>query len=302
MEDQGIMALPQGQAMQGPTAQPAASQMDPAAEAAFEQARMQVNPKEFGDSLLSEAMKADPETVQQFMALLQSINLPPEIIDALGKMVDVILAEPQNYAKNREELIAAGVPEELLPPEFDPAYFSAMNMALDQLAAGGAPQPQGFAEGGIASLNPIAAGLSKMGRGPDTMLAHITPSEARLLRNRGGSGTINPATGLREFGFSLKSIGNAFKSVGKSISSALKGIGKGIKDFANSTVGRIVATVALGFFLGPAAASMLGVTSAAGVAAVSGFVGGFGSSLLAGQNVRTALKNGAIGGLVAGAG
>lgn len=300
MEDQGIMALPQGQAMQGPTAQPAAPAVDPAAMAAFEQARMQIDPKEFGDALLSEASNIDPAAVQQFMSMLQGINLPPEIIDVLGQMVDMILAEPQNYPRIRQELISAGVPEELLPPEFDPAYFAAMNMALDQLSANAAPQPQGFAEGGIASLTPIASELARMGRNGDTMLAHITPSEARLLRRRGGSGTVNPATGLPEF-FSLRDVGRAFRDVGRSVSNTLRSIGRGIKKFANSTVGRIITTVALGFFLGPAAASMLGVTSAAGVAAVSGFVGGFGSSLLGGQNLRTALKTGAIGALTAGA-
>lgn len=304
MEDQGIMALPQGQAMQGPTAQPAAPEVDPAAMAAFEQARMQIDPKEFGDALLSEASNIDPAAVQQFMSVLQGINLPPEVLDALGQMVDMILAEPQNYPQIRQALISEGVPEELLPPEFDPAYFAAMNMALDQLSANAAPQPQGFAEGGIASLTPIASGIASMGRNGDTMLAHITPAEARLLRRRGGSGTINPNTGLPEFFIdrAIKSVGRVISNVGRGISNAVKGVGSAVKKFANSTVGRIVTTVALGFFLGPAAASMLGATSAAGVAAVSGFVGGFGSSLLAGQNLRTSLKNGAIGGLLAGSG
>jgi hypothetical protein len=37
------------------------------------------------------------------------------------------------------------------------------------------------------------------GRGKDTILAHITPREAALLKKRGGAGTINPDTGLLEF-------------------------------------------------------------------------------------------------------
>ena len=41
--------------------------------------------------------------------------------------------------------------------------------------------------------------LASYGRGGDTMLAHITPEEAALLKSRGGAGTINPQTGLREF-------------------------------------------------------------------------------------------------------
>jgi len=41
--------------------------------------------------------------------------------------------------------------------------------------------------------------LASQGRYGDTMLAHITPEEAALLKARGGAGTINPQTGLPEF-------------------------------------------------------------------------------------------------------
>ena len=41
--------------------------------------------------------------------------------------------------------------------------------------------------------------LASKGRYGDTMLAHINPEEAALLKARGGSGTINPKTGLPEF-------------------------------------------------------------------------------------------------------
>jgi hypothetical protein len=162
--------------------------------------------------------------------------------------------------------------------------------------------PQAFAQGGIAGLKPLAAEMAKMGRRGDTMLAHITPSEARMLRRRGGSGTINPSTGLPEFflGKLFKSVGNAFKSVGKAIVSGVKAVARGVKKFASSTVGRVVVAAALGFFLGPAAAGFLGISSAAGVAAVSGFVGGFGSSMLAGKGLVSSLKMGAIGAVGAG--
>ena len=47
------------------------------------------------------------------------------------------------------------------------------------------------------------AGLAQLirsqGRGRDTVLAHITPREAALLKANGGSGTMNPVTGLPEF-------------------------------------------------------------------------------------------------------
>jgi len=39
------------------------------------------------------------------------------------------------------------------------------------------------------------------GRFGDTELAHINPREAAVLRAMGGSGSINPATGLREYAF-----------------------------------------------------------------------------------------------------
>lgn len=41
--------------------------------------------------------------------------------------------------------------------------------------------------------------LASKGRFGDTMLAHISPEEADLLKAHGGSGTINPETGLPEF-------------------------------------------------------------------------------------------------------
>jgi hypothetical protein len=48
-------------------------------------------------------------------------------------------------------------------------------------------------------LRKIARLLQDKGRNGDTILAHINPREAALLRDQGGSGTINPETGLMEF-------------------------------------------------------------------------------------------------------
>lgn len=45
----------------------------------------------------------------------------------------------------------------------------------------------------------LAQVLASKGRKGDTMLAHITPQEAALLKARGGAGTMNPDTGLPEF-------------------------------------------------------------------------------------------------------
>ena len=52
---------------------------------------------------------------------------------------------------------------------------------------------------GSSDLAEIAAMLTSKGRGNDTLLAHITPREAEILKAAGGSGTTNPDTGLLEF-------------------------------------------------------------------------------------------------------
>jgi len=48
-------------------------------------------------------------------------------------------------------------------------------------------------------LPALAELLRSKGRGKDTVLAHITPKEAALLKRRGGRGSINPDTGLLEY-------------------------------------------------------------------------------------------------------
>jgi hypothetical protein len=48
-------------------------------------------------------------------------------------------------------------------------------------------------------MTDLAEMLRSKGRGRDTVLAHITPKEAALLKSRGGRGSRNPHTGLPEF-------------------------------------------------------------------------------------------------------
>jgi len=48
-------------------------------------------------------------------------------------------------------------------------------------------------------LPALAELLRSKGRGKDSVLAHITPKEAALLKKRGGRGSRNPDTGLLEF-------------------------------------------------------------------------------------------------------
>lgn len=50
-----------------------------------------------------------------------------------------------------------------------------------------------------SDLRQIAKQLAGRGRGGDSMLVHITPREAAMLKEAGGAGTTNPDTGLLEF-------------------------------------------------------------------------------------------------------
>lgn len=299
-ENQGIMGLaPQVAPRPAPPPQQPAMAADPQAEAALAQARQEVPPAEFSQELLSAGEQMDPAAIAEFKEAIAQLSLPAELIQMLQDLIMQILQDPSRYEEIRQQLVSQGFPADFLPEQFDAEFMGALQLALSQVKplnvpmsgpmepAGPAPQPQGFAQGGIAALNPIAQALQSYGRNGDTMLAHITPMEANALKMMGGSGTINPMTGLPEYNW---------------VSDAWKGIKNTVSKFAKSTVGKIITTVALGYFLGPAAASALSVSSAAGVAAVSGFIGGFGASLAAGEGFKSALKSGAVNGLVAGAG
>jgi hypothetical protein len=116
-------------------------------------------------------------------------------------------------------------------------------------------QARSFKEGGVASLSlpEMAEKVRSAGRGEDTVLAHITPEEAGILKLLGGSGTINPKTGQPEF---LKKFIKKVvpKEIYKPISSAGKKIERGIESIADKLgpVGQIAAA----HFLGPIGAGI----------------------------------------------
>ena len=294
-EMQGIMSLPDQPA--APAAQPPTAEQS----AAVEQMRSQLSLREINTEMLGAAEEADPATVAEFKAELQGLELPPDVLDMLNTMVEEILDAPQDYEAIRAKYMAQGL-EDLLPPEFDATFFGALNMAIDQIRgaspAGQPPMPSGVnTVEDIFTYNPAAAapmapegfaqgGIASLGRNGDTMLAHINPQEAAMLRSRGGSGSINPITGLPEF-FSLKG--------------AFKKIGKAVKKFASSTVGRIIIGAALFAIAGPASGALFGNFGTAAVAAGQGFAAGAGTTLLAGGNLKESLKAGAVGALTAGA-
>ena len=255
--------------------------------AAVNEMRGQVSPTEVNSEMLMAAEQADPIAVSEFRRELEEMEIPPEVISLLDAMVDEVLADPANYAAIRQRYMAQGVDEELLPEAFDAQLFGALQVALDQMRPSETmTPPQNFAKGGVASLRPMAQAMADAGRNGDTMVAHISPVEARILKRIGGSGTTNPTTGMPEF--FLKKL---FKKIGKTV-----------KKFANTTIGKIVIGTALFMTVGAGAASMFGSTAAPALAAATkGFVAGAGTSLISGRNFKDSLKAGAIGAVTAGA-
>jgi hypothetical protein len=241
--------------------------------------------------------KDNPEAIPAYeegmQSVVQQLNLPIEDLQALMEGLQYILANEQNYPQIRAQLISSGVlDEEDLPPEFDRGYFTTMMVMTQeainrkqQPSMSQMPEPQGFQKGGLAGA---AEALRRKGRGGDTILAHINPQEARMLKSMGGSGTINPATGLLEFK------GGPIGAIGDAIGGAFKAVGDAAKAIVSSPIGRIVATVALTAALGPAGLALTSSTAfAAGIA-------GTAVSLAGGSNLKEALISGVTSGAMAG--
>jgi hypothetical protein len=294
---EGIMNLPAN--VGGATSQDGLDSFAPLI--AAQQAARDMGYPRFTRELLSAGSEMDQAEVQEFLQTIRDAGLTSEDVALMRRVVEAVFGDPNNYPEVRARLLAEGVPEDILPETFDLEFFVALRMAVEEaenLSQEPRPteqdMPVQMAEGGIVGLpqmTPIAREMAAMGRNGDTMLAHITPQEAMMLQRMGGSGTINPYTGLPEF--FLKKL---FRGVGK----AIKSVGKAVKKFAKSTVGRIVLSVALGAFLGPMATGFLsgmGVTvGAAAATGISAGIGVFGSSLLAGDGFKNSLRNGLTAG------
>ena len=283
MADEGIMALPQGTGMQGeqpPVQQQAVTSAD--SYDAAQTALGRVNPG--GQAALKEALRQN----------IGNLQLTPQQLVALIQVFEYVSQHPGDYKNLLQKMLEAGVLDEGdMPPEYDPEFIGAMLAVLNemqQMQAAGAQepmdlspvvqglQPMGMASGGLADIGQY---LASKGRGGDSMLAHINPEEAAMLKRRGGSGTINPNTGLPEF--KEGALGGVFDAIG----GALKGVANVAKDLLKSPVGRILGTIALATVLGPA-----GVGLSMGMA---GGLAGAGTSLLAGGSVKEALVSGAMG-------
>lgn len=196
----------------------------------------------------------------------------PEDMDELILFLEKILEDPSRYAEMRDAAIADGeIDEGMLPPQFNMTFVVSLLVALygvqDRIGQ------RGYSRGG---LKVAARRIAAEGRNGDTILAHINPGEAQMLQRMGGSGSINPTTGLPEFfKFNFGSILAAIAPI------ALSFIAPGIGTYIG---GAISGALELG--LGAAATEALG----AGVV-------GAATSLFGGAKPLEALMSGAVSGL-----
>jgi hypothetical protein len=214
-------------------------------------------------SIADAFQKMSPELRANMKKLLEGLDsLPLEQLQSMARILDYVEKNKAEYPKVVAQLVEDGsVGPDDFPPKYDANLMAAVKAMVGQAMlkkSDGAKAP-GYAKGGLATLKDAAKKVQAAGRSGDTILAHINPREAEMLRKAGGSGTTNPKTGLPEF---------------KSWFSDLLKVG-----------GQIIATAAVSYFVGPAAAGAI--------------VGGV-SSLLSGGKPADALKSALIGGVMGG--
>ena len=185
-----------------------------------------------------------------------------ELLSILRLIVSVE-QNPEQYPKLIESLVRAGAVEPgEMPKEYDPTLMGVVKSIVGQALLRIGSKTPAFAKGGIVSLRKSAQKLQAAGRGGDSMLAHITPREAKMLKSIGGGGTINPKTGLLEFKW-MRAVRSVLK-VGAQI-------------------------------IGTAALTFMGVPPPIAGAIVGGV-----STLLSGGSAKDALKSALFSGLTAG--
>jgi len=276
---QGIMALPESD--QAPAPQLSLDE----SYGAVRQGLQNANPQ---------ASQMLDQTLAKFKPMLAQLD--DQTLNSLLQLMQYMKQNEGQYPELLQKIIEAGIVQPgVFPEQYDPEFLATMMMVLTaerkdrQQSTEQAPAqpemapPPGMARGGIAEA---ARAAMSQGRGKDSMLAHISPKEAKLLEAHGGMGTTNPATGLKEYGWLDDTIGSISKSVGgalsgivgKDISNAVNDLGNSVKEVVRSPVGRLVTTVGLTIALGP----------------VYGPIGGsLLTSMLAQDDAETALINAA---------
>ena len=224
-------------------------------------------------SIKEEIMKiavSDPSyqvSIDQIKRQMANTNIVAEDLVEAIRMLEMIIEDPRKYAEIRQAAIADGLIDEgMFPPEFDKTIIISLLIVLyglqDSLVQ------EGYARGG---LRVAGKQLGRMGQGGDTMLAHINPREAEVLRRMGGQGTVNPNTGLQEY--------------------------KGLKNIIKTALPIALSIVAPG--LGTAIGTAIGLSGTAAAVAGGALLGGATSFATGGDPLLGALTGG-IGGATSG--
>jgi hypothetical protein len=226
---------------------------------------------------LANSNPAVQKGVQAIEAQLADKPIMSEDLNHIIKMLEHVLDHPDKYQQMREGAIKhEGLDENMLPPQLNVPVIVSLLVAFyglrDKLTQ------NGFAKGGLAQT---AQHLQRLGRGGDSILAHINPREAAMLHQMGGSGTINPNTGLPEFKFGWKDI----------FSAAIPIVSSMILPSVGSAIGGV-----LGDYLPALSAAIPGGANALG-SVLGGAALGAGTSALTGGS---ALQGGLLGGLSGG--
>ena len=208
-----------------------------------------------------EIAKNDPRFSRAVLTLENEIGDMPitgEGLDELVKMLEFALNNPENYAEIVASAVQDGMVEQGdLPEQFDPVAIISLLVLMYGMQE--RAKQKGFARGGLASL----------GRNGDTMLAHISPREAAMLKQMGGSGSINPNTGYPEYSWFKKLVAVALPI-------ALDFIAPGV---------------------GTAIGASMGLTGTAAAIAGSAIIGGGTAALTGGDPLKGAILGGLGGGL-----
>lgn len=221
--------------------------------------------------------------IQELKALSEQLQqMPQEQLQALSQVIDFIKKKSDQYDMAVQTLIRQGIVEPGdLPPEYVPAFFEILSgLVQDAMSKVQGPPTselgprQAFRKGGIAELK-------AQGRYGDTTLAHLSPRSAAILKQNGGSGTINPRTGLREYGFLsgiFSGIGNFLKSAaGVILPVALNFAFPGLGTIASGAIGAGLGALINGAKPGEAlGAALTGGIGGALFSGISGMVGGQG--------------------------
>lgn len=247
------------------------------------------------DAASSAIQETNPEVFNQYRSAIRDqlgqLNLKSSEVEAFISLLEYMLQYPDQY----KEIIRAGIEEGAIeegdfPAQFDQSFITTMLAALNEQriqqvqnvspeAMGPGPQePMAMKNGGLADAAKL---LQSKGRHGDTILAHISPEEARMLKEAGGLGTINPYTGLREY--------KLLKKLWKGVKNVVKGVGNAIKEVAKSPIGKLALTIGATMALGPLAAGF-GIGTAGTAAIVSG-----GMTALTGGSMKDVLKSAAFG-------